>query len=330
MGLGFLRSLTNGLRGVSRKRGGSREPRLAYKIGDVAARAHPSWYRGENVNYHPRRANLSEPDAVDRYVVRGWAPPKPFITRANYITPFGSCFAQHVAKYLLAQGYDVFGHDIRPDDAYVIRCGEGMVNSAVVAQQFQWAYGEIEFDETLWHDREGNPATYLEDVRLRTREIFDRTDVFIITLGLSEVWYSTETGSVFWRSIPLADFDPRRHGFKVMTVAENRANLDTIHRIVRSRRPQSSIIVTLSPIPLTATFRPVSCITANSVSKASLRVAIDEFIRANGSDSLLFYFPSFEIAKDFCRVDPYEDDLRHIKPATIALIMDAFHRNYLV
>ena len=44
---------------------------------------------------------------------------------------------------------------------------------------------------------QGAEAVYDQDIRDRTRAIFDRTDVFIITLGLSEVWSNKQTGEVF-------------------------------------------------------------------------------------------------------------------------------------
>jgi hypothetical protein len=79
---------------------------------------------------------------------------------------------------------------------------------------------------------------------------------------------------------------------------------------------------------LAATFSPTSCITANSVSKASLRLAIDELMRENAEDHRLYYFPSYEIVTSFLE-DPWGDDLRHPRPEAVAYIMDAFARHYL-
>jgi hypothetical protein len=287
-----------------------------------------TWYRGENCNFHPARENLSEIDAVAKYVGQGWFPSQPFITKKDYITAFGSCFAHHVTKYLKDNRYRVFGDDM-PVNSYVIRCGEGMVNTAVIAQQFRWAYDEIEFDQALWHDKEGNASEYLTEVRLNTRRIFDQTDVFIVTLGLSEVWYDKQSGEIFWRSIPRNVYDPSRHGFKILNVSENKSNLEIIYNRIRTRRPKATVIFTLSPVPLVATFRPVSCITANSVSKAILRVAVDEFMREH-SDKDLYYFPSYEIVQDFYREDAFGDDLRHVRPEVVKTIMTTFHHGFLL
>ncbi len=290
--------------------------------------AHPTWYRGDNVNYQPTKVNMHEPDALHDYILKGWLPEKPFITREHFITAFGSCFAAHITNYLADNGYNIFGGDLTLD-SYVVRCGEGMVNTFAVAQQFEWAFGERTLDAQLWHDKKGNAVGYDESVRQQTRDIFERTDVFIITLGLSEVWYDKLNGDVFWRAIPRSEYDPERHGFKVSSVAENLANLETVYRIVRAHRPDATIVFTLSPVPLVATFRPVSCITANSVSKAVLRVAADEFYRAHEGDGHLFYFPSYEIVKEYFK-DPYEKDNRHIRKSVVNTIMRTFDKHFLV
>src|SRR5262245_42992983 len=58
--------------------------------------------------------------------------------------------------------------------------------------------------------------------------------------------------------------------------AENHDNLKRIVSALRELRPGPTIIVTLSPIPLKATFDAPSIFTADCVSKSVLRVAIHE------------------------------------------------------
>lgn len=78
-----------------------------------------------------------------------------------------------------------------------------------------------------------------------------------------------------------------------------------------------------------ATFRPVSRITASSVSKATLRVAVDQLMRDCGDDANLYYFPSYEIVKEFF-VDAYKEDNRHPKDEIVIAITQAFERHYRV
>jgi len=105
--------------------------------------------------------------------------------------------------------------------------------------------------------------------------------------------------------------------------------LQSIYDIVRKFVPRAKVLFTLSPIPLAATFRPVSCMTANSASKAILRAALDEMLRDNAADlnQTLFYFPSYEIAQELFP-KRFQDDGRHPSPPILATIMKIFEGVY--
>jgi hypothetical protein len=60
-----------------------------------------------------------------------------------------------------------------------------------------------------------------------------------------------------------------------------------------------------------------------------LRVALDEFCRAHSDEQKLFYFPSFEITKEYFR-DPYRGDNRHVRGDVIEQIMRSFSKHYLI
>lgn len=302
--------------------------KIYYDMAGKRRRAHSTWYRGDATNFHPVRDSLSEPDAFEKFVGYGWLPTAPFINRAMYIAAFGSCFAAEVTRFLIKSGYSVFGGELNLN-AHVIRSGEGIVNSAALLQQFEWAFESRTPHSPVWHDKDGTPVVATDDVRETTRQIFEKTEVFILTLGLSEVWCDKETGDVFWRAVPKESFDPSRHGFRVLGADENRANLRRTYELIRANRPSAEIILTLSPVPLAATFRPVSCITANAVSKASLRIAIDEIMREYSDDPKLHYFPSYEIITDFLP-NSMGDDLRHPTPESVKFIMNAFKRHFLI
>ncbi|MEX5728233.1 hypothetical protein Ga0609869_001586 [Rhodovulum iodosum] len=304
-----------------------RDNQVYYEMSGATRRAHRSWYRGPHTNFHPVRDSLAEPDAFEKYVGHGWLPAEPFIGRQTYIAAFGSCFAAEVTKFLAREGYNVFGRNLRLD-AHIVRSGEGIVNTAALRQQFEWALEGAGAASGQWHDKTGAELEVSQSVREETRRIFEETEVFILTLGLSEIWYDKQTGEPFWKAIPKDDFDSTRHGFRVLTVAENLENLQRVRALIRAHRPGAAIVLTLSPVPLAATFRPVSCITANAVSKASLRMAIDELMRAHDDDERLFYFPSYEMITAFLP-DPYENDLRHPTRAAVAQVMRAFQKAYL-
>jgi hypothetical protein len=282
-----------------------------------------TWFRGAHTNYNPTMARLIDPGAVHEYVLHGWAPAAPAIGPQTQVTAFGSCFAANISEWLSARHYRVLNKAPDARHAYVVACGEGMVNSFVIRQQFEWAWEDRRFDLPLWHGYDAEDYGYDPAVQAETRRIFDETDVFILTFGLSEVWYDAPTGEVFWRTIPKDAYDPERHRFRVSTVEENKDNLRAIYRLIRRHRPEAKIIFTLSPIPLIATFRDNSCITSNSVSKAVLRVAIDEVLREVADEGVLHYWPSYELVADVFR-SPYRPDRRHPEKEVLSYIMTLF------
>jgi hypothetical protein len=288
-----------------------------------------TWFRGEHTNFNPNRAQLIPVSGVTDFVLKGWLPDAPLIRPDTQITAFGSCFASNISNWLSQRNFRVLNKDAAAKRAYVVRCGEGMVNSFVIRQQFEWAWENKVFDQPLWHGYDAEDYGYDPEVQAETRRIFDATDVFILTFGLSEVWYDEPTGNVFWRTIPKDAYDPARHKFRVSTVEENRDNLEAIYALIRKHRPDAKIIMTLSPIPLIATFRDNGCLASNSVSKAVLRVAIDETVRKMRDEGVLYYWPSYEIITDVLRL-PYLPDRRHPKHPPLNYIMTLFEHVWCV
>ena len=251
-----------------------------------------TWYRGEHTHFIPCKEDLRRATAFDEFVMTGLAPEAPFIDRATTITAFGSCFAANISAHLAAQGYAVLGKTLDLN-AHIVRFGEGIVNTFAIRQQFEWALTGKEFPQSLWITESKDVASKDAAIRDATRDIIAASRVFIVTLGLSEIWYDKPTGEAFWRAVPAHLFDPARHGFRSTTVDENRENIAVTLDLIRAARPDASVILTLSPIPLMATFRPVSCVTANAVSKAVLRVAIDQIMSEGRAD--VHYYPSYEM-----------------------------------
>lgn len=282
-----------------------------------------TWFRGEHTNFNPTIARMMAADAAETQVLKGWIPDAPQITPETQITAFGSCFAKNISDWLSTRNFRILNAADEAKRAYVVSMGEGMVNSFVIRQQFEWAWENKVFEQALWHGYQAEEFGYDEEVRLETKRIFDETDVFILTFGLSEIWYDEPTGNVFWRTIPKDAYDPSRHKFRVSTVEENRDNIRAIYDLVRKHRPDAKLIVTLSPVPLIATFRNVSCLTANSVSKATLRVALDEVVREVGGEGHLYYWPSYELITDVFRL-PYRPDRRHMPTQVLHHVMRLF------
>lgn len=283
-----------------------------------------AWFRGRNANRSANAEQMMPASTVVDHLVQGWAPDSPFIDETTRVTAFGSCFAESISTWLANRNYKVLTK-AENSKAYIVSCSEGMVNTFVIRQQFEWALEGKKFEAPLWHGYKAEEYGYDEDVRQETARIFQETDFFILTLGLSEIWYDEPTGGVFWRTLPKSKYDPQRHKFRVATVEENRDNLRAIYKLIRKHRPDAKVLLTLSPIPLIATFRPESCMSANSVSKAVLRVAIDEVVREFKDDGHLFYWPSYEIVANVFQY-PFKEDGRHLYSSVKEFIMMTFER----
>ena len=133
----------------------------------------------------------------------------------------------------------------------VLQCSAGLVNTFVLRQQFEWALEGKNFDDDLWVGARGTMVLPTEAARRRTREMFERTSLFVVTLGLAEVWYQRrrypvdsddddDSGveeQVLWRAVPSDRFDPKRHGFRVSSVAENLKNLRALCIGTKALRP---------------------------------------------------------------------------------------------
>jgi tetratricopeptide (TPR) repeat protein len=285
-----------------------------------------AFYRGEHTHLTPTDRSFGRSGILADYFVKGLMPKAPLFDETTRIVAFGSCFASHISAYLDRLGYYVATK--RDTAALLSQMGDGIVNSYAVLQQFEWAWRRRQPAVELWHDYDAKALGYDEEARLATELMFDSGEAFIITLGLSEVWYDEPTGEVFWRAVPHKHFDPGRHKFRVATYPENLANLKAIHALIRERRPDATIIFTLSPIALAATFRPIAGTVADTASKAILRAALDAFFtETQPADANLYYFPSYEIALRAFE-HPLAEDRRHVHNHVLDLNMAVFERYF--
>lgn len=305
---------------------GDRE-HVEINLGGRRQAVNSGWFRGGEARYRRRKSAMLSPEAVQEAILDGWIPPAPVIDKNTRILTFGSCFAGNIARHLGAAGFNLVGEKDAGGDVFLVACNEGIVNTFTIRQMFEWVYRNKAPHEPMWREAGSTLHRFSEDQRLKTRALFDSAEVFIITLGLSEVWYNRETGDVFSSSIPRSIYDESKHGFRVSTVEENRQNLDVVYSLIREHKPDARIIMTLSPVPLVATFRNVSCVSANSVSKAILRVAVDEVIRSKSGDDRLHYWPSYEIVMEGF-LDSLREDNRHVQPDILTFIMTLFEKVY--
>lgn len=283
------------------------------------------WHIGKEYNRLPKKREVRDKGLM--VLAKGWLPETPFINTTTRVLAVGSCFAQHFTLWLAEHGFN----QKFPDSPYnaLLRFGSHFESPAVIAQQFRWAFDELDPSTLLWIDENRDLIEATDQGKQLVRETLSQTDVLVITLGLSEVWYDKVSGEPLWRTLTEKTYDPERHVFRVETMAQTLEWLNCIECLREKHLPDMKLIYTLSPIPLKTTFRPVSAITANSVSKAIIRAALDEFLR-NNSGKLgrnLYYFPSYEIVTNYF-IDPFEEDNRHLASIVPGSIIAFFAEHY--
>jgi hypothetical protein len=283
------------------------------------------WHLGEQVNWLPPREELVRD--LPNNLLKGWLPEQPIITPDTRVLAMGSCFAANFIGWLAENGFNQ-KVERSPYDL-LMRYGASFESVPVLAQQLRWAFDEVDPRNILWVDRDQQRVNATAEQQATLRAQLTAADVLIVTLGLSEVWYDRATGEPLWRAVPERYFDADRHAFKVLSMADTLACLEEMLRIRDQHLPGLKILFTVSPVRLRASFRPISAITANSVSKSILRAALDELLRnhADVVNRSLFYFPSFEIVKELLN-SPYEADAEHVSPAATRLVLATFARWY--
>ncbi|MHC2087219.1 GSCFA domain-containing protein [Methylobacterium sp. CM6244] len=275
---------------------------------------------------YPDNNSLEKDYVVDRYLTKGFMPAVPFVTKDTPIVAFGSCFAINISNHLNARGYNVLTK--KDNEAYVTKMGDGIVHTSAIRQQFEWAWENVFPTEAMWEGYDHEEFGYSESARLATKALFDAAEVFIITLGLSEIWYDEPTGEVFWRAPPKAKLDSSRHKFRVASFAETKTNIYTIRALIAKYNPKAKVVITVSPIPLAASFRPIACLSANAASKSIIRAAVDEFYReTKETDDNLYYFPSYDIVL-YAFDNQFVPDRRHVNRPVLDFNMKIFERYF--
>lgn len=288
--------------------------------------ARDRWFREGATPYPHKNDDMADIRAVfDRLIPHGLAPATPPFERDAEILTLGSCFAQELRRFLTYCGVSS-GNFWIPS---------GLNNTFALASFLEWCLDGRTGDEAYWYEQAAGGGAYrweATEEQAEYRHHFLEAQGILLTLGLAEVWSDQTTGKVFWRGVPQGVFDEGRHVFRVSGVDENEANLVRIIETIRRHCGPIPIILMLSPVPLAATFRPVSCVAADCVSKSILRVAIDQVLRRNLDG--VHYWPSFEMVKwagahfDFAVFGADDGWSRHVSRFVVVNVIKSFVEHY--
>ncbi|MEO7100693.1 MAG: GSCFA domain-containing protein, partial [Luteolibacter sp.] len=197
---------------------------------------------------------------------------------SDKVATAGSCFAQHIARSLKGAGLNYHVAEEGPEEEgygiFSARYGN-IYTTLQLEQLIDRAMGGFEPDEPFWTARNGvliDPfrpeikfkvgATAQDLLRDRekhlvfVRKMIVEMDYLVLTLGLTECWRSKSDGAVF----PMApgvlggEMDWERYEFVNLDEAETSAGLISAIQKIRRVNPRVKIILTVSPVPLAATF----------------------------------------------------------------------------
>lgn len=267
------------------------------------------------------------------------------IDRTTPIASIGSCFAREIKYWLMDNGYNYLQMADGPCTEAGSARYDRVYNTFSIRQEFERAFGSFNpvcslwrFDEdgrerlldphrhcVAWED-EADMVRELEAHQIAVRKAFTGAKVIIITVGQGEIWYDKRDNTVFPMAPPTKVFDRKIHAFRVSTYTENLENLNAIYCMLKDHNPEAHLIVTVSPVPLKATFQAQNSIEANCASKSMLRAVVDEFVRTH--DDSVSYFPAYEVVT-CTNLDPFEADARHVKRSTVDSIMALFEHRFL-
>lgn len=279
------------------------------------------------------------------------------ISSLDKIATAGSCFAQHIARHMRAKGFAVIDMEPPPPglpekvvhdfgyNLYSARFGN-IYTSRQLLQLALEATGRFTPQDAIWtkdgayYDAlrpsvEPEGLSSPEEVRAHRERhlknvaaLLKSADVFIFTLGLTETWEHITSGTVY----PTApgtiagSFDGTKIHFKNLTFAEVYSDMIAFRSLLKGLNPSARLLLTVSPVPLTATASPEHVLPATVYSKSVLRAVA-------GQLSFEFedvdYFPSYEIiASPPVKGRFYMDNLRNVAPAGVATVMRTFFQQH--
>lgn len=293
---------------------------------------------------------------ADRDSFAGLYEPKHPLTQTTRVATAGSCFAQYIGTHLRGAGCAVL--DVEPAPAAMPTSvaktfGYGLfsarygniysarqlldllqeVTADSVDPRHVWAKDGRFYDAFRPTVEPFGLDSATEVLLLRQRHLrkvaalLRQTDLLIFTLGLTEIWADRGTGRVFpvCPGVVAGQFDPTQHELLHMTHARILADLAACLALLKAFNPAIKLLLTVSPVPLTATVSGAHVLTASSWSKAILRGVAGECAAHPDVD----YLPSYELLTHPAAQPPggghwFHANLRSVSAAGVARVMRFF------
>ena len=251
---------------------------------------------------------------------RGW------LQHSDHVMLLGSCFSDNIGGKmhgaLINAMVNPMGTLYNPMS--IARGVQRLIDCEPVAGKDLFMQGGV-WNSYDFHSRYSLPDKQAAIDRMNSRieqghKALAAARLLTVTLGTAMVYRLKATGEVVanCHKVPQHEFER-----KMATVQEMVQVLDDMVVRLRTFNPELRIILTVSPIRHIA-----DGLDTNSLSKASLRVAIQEVVSRHRD--YCDYFPAYEIMMDDLRdYRFYANDMVHPSDVAVEYIWQAFQATYL-
>jgi hypothetical protein len=272
--------------------------------------------------------------------------PKFRIEKDDTFFCIGSCFARNIEEYLIYNSRRVLSKRIICPRIEWTGRPNGVVNkftTASMLNEVEWQITAPNIDENLfeqvptgWLDRQLSSSHPVPLERAKERRAYFVNDyfarmrqasVFVLTLGLVEAWFDARSGKYLniAPTMHAVRNDPGRYRVEVTNAQQNLEALEKIRVDILVLSPAAKIIVTVSPVPMNATFSEQDVAVANLRSKSTLRSVAGEFSdRHNNVD----YFPTYDMIAMSPRASAYHPDCLHVSDKAVGDMIRLFLKLY--
>lgn len=281
-----------------------------------------------------------------------WKPKFKINERLRFVT-YGSCFAQHIGKALSVRNFNWKNYEVPPPQissnlakefsygVFSSRTGN-IYTTSLFKQWIEWSLNLKKVPDEYWEKNgriydpfrpriEPKGFASIEEMYSSRRqaisafgESIKTSQVIVFTLGLTESWVNKETGYEYPMCPGTAAgiFDAEKHVFENQSYSIVYSNLLQSIRIIKGVNPKVKFILTVSPVPLTATNTHNHVLVSSMYSKSVLRAVAGELAT---SKSFIDYFPSYEyINAPSYKGMFFEPNLRGVSQYGVNFVMDCF------
>jgi len=275
------------------------------------------------------------------------------------IATAGSCFAQHISRHLKKNGYNVldveppppglpenlhqkFGfsmYSARYGNIYTVRQLLQLAQEVAcewTPQNYIWEKNGKFYDalrpavEPEGLDSTEEVAEHRQYHLSRVKKLFESLDLFIFTLGLTEMWVHKESGTVY-PTAPgtlVGEFDDTLYEFVNAQFSSIKKDFNRFQKVLKKIRGGKSFkcLLTVSPVPLTATASGKHVLLSTIYSKSTLRSVAGQL---STPQAHIDYFPSYEIVTNpRMHSSAFSDNLRSVRDETVETVMKHFFEEH--